>query len=369
MTTGDLDVAWRRTVALFLKELRQIRRSRQLLIALLVPPTVQVLLFGLAQNPDVKHLRLGVVDEAQTPASRELVQNITKNTDVFASTGQVADIAELNRMLERRMIEGGLIVPAEFSPLETPALQLLLDGSDPNRAGIAAEAAREILRRQVPVTRSSRDKGEVRIRPAFYYNPGLETSWFVVTGTVAILLLFNASIVTASSLMTEKDRGTLDQLLMTPLGPLEIMAGKIGPIVLVLSSNTVLALGIAMTVFGIPMRGSLLLLLASGVLCVSAGAGVGMLISTFSDSQPQAQLIAFFVNAPLALISGATTPVEAMPATLQTLSYLNPVRHYAVIIRAVMLKGAGVETLLHELTALTAFTVVVFAMSVWRFRR
>jgi ABC-2 type transport system permease protein len=348
--------------ALFIKELRQIRRNRQLLAALVVPPTLQVLLFGFGQNPDVTNVRLGVVDEAHTQASRELIRKMS-NSQTFRIDIVVESSESLARALQSGSVQAGLIIPHRFElGSRAQAPQLLLDGSNPNTAMFAREAARAVL------FQDGHDH-RMKVMTALHYNPGLESSWFIVTGTIAILLFFNASIVTASALMTEKEHGTLDQLLMTPLGSLEIIAGKVGPIVLLLAFNTILALGIAVIVFHVPMRGSVALVVGSGTLCIAAGSALGMLISTFSTSQSQAQLVAFFVNAPLALVSGATTPVEAMPDILQILSFGNPVRHYAVIARDVMLKGAEFQLVKFEILAMVIFAGVMFAAGVSRFRR
>jgi ABC-2 type transport system permease protein len=201
------------------------------------------------------------------------------------------------------------------------------------------------------------------------YNPGLESSWFVVTGTIGILLVLNGSIVAAAALVAEKEAGTVEQLLMTPASAAEVIAAKVGPLFALLTLDILLAAGVSRLAFGLPCRGPFQLFFAAGCLCVLAGIGIGMLLAVFSATQQQAQLVSFFVNAPVALVSGATTPLEAMPGWLERASALNPVRHFAAVARAVMLKGAGPDAVAGELAALAAIAAALLAVSVWRFRR
>jgi ABC-2 type transport system permease protein len=170
-------------------------------------------------------------------------------------------------------------------------------------------------------------------------------------------------------MVREKEVGTVEQLLMTPAGAGEIITAKIAPVFLLLTADIGLTLGVARLVFDMPVRGSLLLFFFSGSLCVLSGIGIGTLISTFVDSQQQAQLVSFFVNPPLVLLSGATTPVEAMPQWLQPLTMLNPVRHFSIISRGILLKGIGIEILYPNLLALMGFCILLVGVSAWRFRQ
>jgi ABC-2 type transport system permease protein len=204
---------------------------------------------------------------------------------------------------------------------------------------------------------------------ALLYNPGLKSSWFMLTGVLGILLVLNGSLVAASSMVKEKEMGTVEQLLMTPASAWEIITAKMTPIFLLLSSDVLLALAVGWLVFDMPVRGSFLLIYCAGALCVLAGIGMGTFLASFSRSQQQAQLMSFFVNPPLAMLSGATTPLDAMPQWMQSLTLVNPVRHFATIARAVMLKGAGIEILYPNLLALMGFAVLLVAVSAWRFRK
>src|SRR5438128_4937623 len=183
------------------------------------------------------------------------------------------------------------------------------------------------------------------------YNPALTSAWFITTGMIGLLLVLQGSVVSSASLVREKEIGTIEQLLMTPAESSEIIIAKVAPIFLLLAIDIGLALGVARLVFGVPVRGSLLLFFLAASLCVLCGIGLGMMIVTFTRTQQQAQLTVFFTNPPLALLSGATTPIEAMPTWLQPITSVNPVKHFAIISRGILLKGSGVEVLYPQLLA------------------
>lgn len=371
---------------LFMKELRQIKRNRKLVVMLIMPPTLNLVLLGFAMNSEVKNVKLGVVDYSRTSESRQLVSAFVESGSFqIAETFKSGE--ELGQALSAGKLDAGLVVPQDFAQKrarrETAEAQILVDGVDSNRAGIAAGYAMRVvaaLNERLAardgagvVARASDVRGgrvsAVEPRVSVLYNPGLRTSWFIVTGTIGLLMVMIGSLVASASMVNEKESGTIEQLLMTPAGSTEIIAAKIAPIMLLLSGDILLAVGVVRLVFEVPVRGSLLLLYFAGMLCVLAGIGIGTFIATFTRSQTQAQLMGFFVNPPLSMLSGATTPLEGMPYWMQQVSYLNPVRHFSTIARGVLLKGVGVEVLYPNLLALTAFTLVIVGASVWRFRK
>ena len=201
------------------------------------------------------------------------------------------------------------------------------------------------------------------------YNPGLNSSWFITTGMIGLLLVLQGSVVSSASLVREKELGTIEQLLMTPAGSTELIIAKVAPIFCLLTIDIGLAVGVTRLAFGVPMRGSIVLFFLSASLCVFCGIGLGMMIATFTRTQQQAQLMGFFTNPPLAILSGATTPIEAMPAWIQPLTVVNPVTHFAAIARGVLMKGAGLDTLYLHLLALVTFATFLVGVSAWRFRR
>jgi drug efflux transport system permease protein len=209
----------------------------------------------------------------------------------------------------------------------------------------------------------------VLLHSAFLYNPGLVDSWFIVTGVFGLLLILNSSLVASGAMVKEREAGTIEQLLMSPAGTSEIIIAKIAPLFFLLSLMALMAVGVIRWAFKIPFHGSLPLVLIGAALCVLSGIGLGTVIATFSKSAQQAILTSFFVNPPMASLSGALNPVEAMPEWLQPLTILNPIHHFATIVRASMLKGSGLAALWPNFLALLAFTLVLFSLSVWRFRK
>jgi ABC-2 type transport system permease protein len=221
----------------------------------------------------------------------------------------------------------------------------------------------------ISVITSAASRAVVTPRLTLLYNPGLKSSWFITTGMIGLLLVLQGSVVSSASLVREKEIGTVEQLLMTPAESSEIIIAKVAPLFLLLALDIGLALSVARIVFGVPVRGSLLLFFLAASLCVLCGIGLGMMIATFTRTQQQAQLMGFFTNPPLALLSGATTPIEAMPTWLQPVTAINPVKHFAIISRGILLKGSGVDVLYPQLLALTAIALVMVSISAWRFRK
>jgi len=415
-----------RLFPLFMKELRQIARNRRLLVSLVIPPTIQLIVFGFALNPEVTNLRLGVVDESKTAASRDLVSNFVESRS-FRVEQYFQSSDDMGRELGKGNLDAGLVIPYDYSKdldRHIPAhVQLLIDAVNSNTAAIAQGYAGRIIasinqtiamssappmqpnnpqNTATQANQSSTDnstgsgaasdngpapgaitlpqvvlningppvrRSTITARIALLYNPGLENSWFILTGTLGTLLVLNGSLVAAASMVTEKEFGTVEQLLMTPAEASEIILAKIAPLFLLLSCDVGLALIVGYTVFGVPVRGSLLLLYSAGMLCVFAGIGIGTFIATFAKSQRQAQLMGFFVNPPLALLSGATTPIEAMPKWLQPLTNINPIMHFSMISRGIMLKNVGLKVLYPNVLALVIIAVLLVSISAWRFRK
>jgi ABC-2 type transport system permease protein len=357
--------------ALALKELRQIRRDRRLAMSLVVPPMLQVLLFGFALDSHVRDLRLGVVDESRTLESRDLVAVITEN-QTFRLTGSYPTSEELGAALAAGRLDVGLVVPYDYARLRArgrPAtVQVLLNAANANTAQIAQgyiEGAVAWLNQRA----DGPPRARVEIRPTFLYNPGLVNTWFIVTGIFGTLIILNGSLVAGATMIREKERGTVEQLLMTPASALEVITAKILPLFVLLMGMVGLVLAVARLVFHVPFRGSLLLMLVACACCVLTGIGIGTFLSTFARSANQTQLIGFFVNPPLAMLSGALTPIEAMPRWIQPVTLLNPIAYFASVARAVLVKGAGLDVVYLQLLVLAALAFGLVGVSAWRFRR
>jgi len=361
----------RRFWALALKELRQIRRDRRLTISLIVPPVLQVLLFGFALDSEVRNLRLGVVDDSRTPESRALISALTQNP-TFRLAGAYATPAVLGEAIATTRLDVGVVIPYDFARLrmrgQPATVQVLLSAANANTAQISqgyVEGAVAFLNRDLAGARAA----PVELRAAYLYNPGLVNAWFIVTGVFGMLIILNGSLVSAATMIREKERGTVEQLLMTPASALEVVSAKLVPLFLLLMTMVMLVLTVARVVFHVPFRGNPLLVLAACGGCVLTGIGVGTLISTFARSANQTQLISFFVNPPLAMLSGGLTPIEAMPNWVQPLTLLNPIAHFAKIARSVLVKGAGLDVVYPNLLALLALAALCVGVSAWRFRR
>ncbi len=357
--------------ALILKEIGQIRRNRQLIILLIVPPTIQLLVYGFALNPDVRHLQLGVSDYARTELSRELVARIVE-TGAFDLAGTYASEQQLARDVETGRLTAGLVIPPElprqWARGETAELQLLLDGVDANSAGIARGYLQQTLARFAR-QRSGDGPPLLQTEPVFLYNPGLVSSWFFVPGVMGLVLTLVGSLASSQVVVREKDSGTLEQLLMAPAADWEILLAKIVPLVVLLLGDVLLALTLGRLVFGVPFNGSLLLFLLLSLLYLAVAIAIGILLATLCRSQQQVVLLSFFINLPLIQTSGSIAPIEAMPAFFQAIATFNPLRHYVAIVRGILLRGVGLGELWPHTLALLLAAGVLLGISTRQFRR
>jgi ABC-2 type transport system permease protein len=375
-----------RVRALVLKEFRQIRRDRRLAISLILPPTLQLLLFGFALSATVSNIRLGVVDDSRTPESRELVAKLTESKS-FQSAGMYLSVDQLGSAISRGDLDSGVVIPYDYARNlyrgNPTTVQFLLNAMNANTAAIAQGYAEGVIQSynqglsgegihanfsQIAASDVTR-RGRIFLHPAYLFNPGLVTSWFIVTGVFGLLLILNGSLVASAAMVKERERGTIEQLLMSPADTYEIIIAKIAPLFVLLFLMVILAVIVMEVVFHVPIHGGLALILGGSALCILCGISIGTVIATFSKSGAQAQLTSFFVNPPLSTLSGAFYPIEGMPRILQRLTVFNPVYHFVVITRASLLKGSGFSTLWPHFLALFAFTLVLVVLSVWRFRK
>jgi ABC-2 type transport system permease protein len=356
----------------------------------MLPPTIVLVIFGYALNPRVRDLRLGVVDENFTVESRDFVDSLSRNVNftvkrVYTRTQDAEDA------LKSLDLDLFLVIPADFSRSlgrgQTAAVQVIIDAVDANTAQIAQGYLEMALadfnsgispgpitgaRRRITLISASHPAappGAPEVQSAYLYNPGLVTSWHYVTGVMSIIMFINASLVASALAVKEKETGTIEQLLMTPAQTGEMLMAKTSPVFVLMMVVLFLSLIVGVIVFGLPVRGDIWLFAVAGGLAALAGTGIGVMIATVSKSQQQAQLLTFFVNPPLTLLSGATSPIENMPHFFQTLSYFDPLRYMVTIVRGVTLKDAPWSALWPNLLALTVFSIVLFAISAWRFRK
>jgi ABC-2 type transport system permease protein len=383
----------RRYLALLAKEVQQLRRNRVLVIQLLLPPTIVLIIFGYALNPKVRDLRVGVVDESFTTESRVFIDSLVENVN-FTVTHQYMTVEQAEEALKSLNLDLFIVIPTDFSRTlgrgQTTEVQVVIDAVDANTAQIAkgylemalqqynsdfagnGRAPVAGVRRQIVLASAAHPApppGVPDVQSAYLYNPGLVTSWHYVTGVMSIIMFINASLVASALAVKEKETGTIEQLLMTPAQTGEMLLAKTTPVFLVMMVVLFLSLLVGMLVFGLPVRGAVWLFALAGGLAALAGIGIGVMIATVSKSQQQAQLLTFFVNPPLTLLSGATSPLENMPEFFQKLSYFDPLRYMVMIVRGVTLKNAPWSALWPNLAALVVFAVALFAFSAWRFRK
>jgi ABC-2 type transport system permease protein len=372
--------------ALMRKEFRQILRDRRMAMSLIVPPTLQLLLFGFALNPTVANLHLGVVDDSRTPESRELIAQMTESKS-FEASGTYLSINELTKDLADGHLDLALIIPYDYArdlqrgrPV---TVQVLVNAMNSNTATIGQAYAEGVIAaydqglagqgihaqfRQIAAPNLTR-RGTVTLLPSFLYNPGLQPTWFIVSGILGVLLILNGSLIASAALVKERETGTLEQLLMSPASTTQIIVAKLFPLFALLCMMGLMAMAVMRIVFAIPFRGNVVLVMGAAALCLLCGISIGTFIATFTKSARQAQLTLFFVNPPLTSLSGAFTPVEAMPKWLQPVAQFNPIQHFGQISRGAMIRGSGIGTLWPNFLALSAFTLVLVSLSIWRFRK
>jgi ABC-2 type transport system permease protein len=355
-----------RWLALTIKEFHQLRKNRPLVIQLLLPPSVALIAFGYALNPEVKNLRLGIVDESASAESRRIVDVLTAN-QAFRITACYQSVAELEQRLRHREIDLGIVIPPTLAAALRRGvvvdIQVLVDAVNANTATLAQGYLQQALASALP-ERHRRLRAVSRI----FYNPGATHSWFFTTGILCVMLFINSSLVASALTVREKEIGTIEQLLMSPAQVMEVLLAKTVPVLLLMLLVFIFGIGAMMVVFGVPQNGSWLLLLLAVMLLVIAGIGLGVTVATFAASQQQAQLMTFFLLPPIVLISGAFAPIEGMPPLLQWLSRIDPVRYMVIILRGIVFKGAGWDILWPQFAMLGAFSLVLFSLSAWRFR-
>ncbi len=365
-----------RLAAIIWKEFKQMRRDRATLAMMLMVPVIQLLMFGYAIRVEVRNLPAGVYDESQTMQSRELARRF-ENTDNFELTTQAGSYGELLRMIDRGKLNAGIVIPEDYARRmksgRKTTVQVLVDAADPLASSSAIQAAQLVS--QLSNMEAALGSGpaeitpplDVRVRPL--YNPALRSAIFIVPGIIGVLLSMTMMMITAMAIVREKERGTMEQLIVTPLKKTEPMIGKISPYVLVgyVQMTAVLLLGYLL--FDVPLRGSLTLLYAVTLLFIVANLGLGLWISTLVDNQQQAALVSWLLILPNILLSGFMFPRAAMPWLAQQIGLLLPLTYFLDVMRGILLKGVGMEAIWEETAALFGFALLFFAFSVSRFRK
>lgn len=368
-----------RLLAVMRKEFIQILRDPQTLYVVLAIPVVQLFLLGYTATTEVRNIPLAVLDQNRSAAARRLL-DAYRAADYFRLAFDVDNEEELRRLIESGEAGAGLIIPPDFDRAlasgDTATVSFLLDGSDPSVASTALSAA-ELIGQSVS-TRITLERLEalgggarpgLEVRSQVWFNPDLVSAYFMVPALIGMILQLLTSMLTATAIVRERERGTIEQLIVTPIRPIELILGKIAPYVLIAFFNTLEVLLVGTLWFGVPLRGSLGLLLLLSGLFLTTSLGIGLLISTFAQTQQQATLMTYFTLLPTVFLSGFLFPLAAMPPVLRVVSYLIPLRYYLNIIRSILLKGAGAASLTDEILALTLMGVVTMTAAAVRFRK
>ncbi len=353
---------WRRLWAIVIKELRQLRRDRITAAMIVGIPSIQLLLFGFAINLDVRGIDAGIADQANTTASRALVQDLLA-TGVIVQRQRVATPEALMRGIRGGEISVGVVVPPDFERRLAEgreAVQVLVDGSDTS----VQNAVRQLA--QLPGT-GARAPGTISV--VSFYNPERRSAVSVVPGLIGVILTMTMVLFTAVAVVRERERGNIELLITTPVTPLELMVGKVLPYIGIGLLQTSIVLALGAWVFQVPVRGSLWDVYGAALLLIAANLSLGLLISTRAQSQFQAMQMGFFVMLPSILLSGFMFPYAGMPALAQWIAEVLPLTHFVRLIRGIMLRGADLGDLWREVAVLAAFTAVMMTLAVRRFRK
>jgi ABC-2 type transport system permease protein len=362
------------------KEFLELRQNPRLFGIVIVAPIIQLAMLGYAATTDVKDVPVVVADGDRTPESRTLIARFDASVN-FTVVDTVTTVDEVDTYLQRGRAWIALNIPPGYGRAvhrgQPVALQVLADGTDSNSTTVAlgyataliGEYAQEVMARAGPATVDARPPTiDSRIR--VWFNPQLESRFFMIPGVLALLLLLVTANLAAMAIVREKELGTLEQLNVTPLRRWELIVGKLLPYGVIAFIDVLLVTAVAVFWFEVPLRGSFWLLLVMSLLYVLCTLGLGLFISTVSDTQQQAMMTAtFFFLTPMIYLSGFIFPIENMPQIIQYATYLIPLRYFLVIVRGIFLKGIGLNLLWPEAAAMTAWGLVVLALAVARSRK
>jgi len=369
----------RRLFSIMYKEFLHMFRDRRSLVVMFLLPIVQLFLLAYAADPNIEHIKTAVLDLDYSARSRALI-DAYQASNYFDITHHPTDTDEMGKLLDTGQVRAGIIIPAGFNREmdrgEKPQVKFLIDGSDPTVARTAFSSAQtvgqamalEVVQERINVNPSTQPGG-IDVRPRVWYNPDMRSENFMVPGVVALILQLLSMMLTSMAIVREREQGTIEQLVVTPIRSYELILGKVAPYALIVFTNTIGVLVLAVIWFQVPVNGSWTLLLALVGFSMIATLGLGLLISTVAHSQQEAMMFTYFFLLPSIFLSGYVFPIEAMPNFLQFLSNFVPLRYLLNIIRGIILKGIGLEYLRHDILILGMFTIVILLMATRRFQK
>jgi ABC-2 type transport system permease protein len=372
---------FKRVRYLFIKELTQVLRDKRLRITLILPPIFQLFVFGYAANLDVKHISTAFRDLDQSVDSRELLSRFT-SSKYFDVVSYPQTPKEVEDLIRKGDILLSLEIPSGFSKKikkgDTATVQILVDGTESNTAMIALGYVSRILSDYSTVAIIKRlnqegmigfEEAGVNIEQRTWFNPNFESRYFYVPGVIASIAFLLPIILTAQAIVREREIGTLEQIMVTPIRSWELILGKTLPFAFIGFLDVIMIAGIGVFWFEVPFRGNPFILLLGSLLFLMSSVGIGLFLSTISSTQQQAQISAFFFVNPAFILSGFAFPLENMPQWLQTITYLNPLRYFLVIIRGIFLKGIGLNILWPQMVALAVLGGLAIFLSSLRFQK
>jgi ABC-2 type transport system permease protein len=370
-----------RLSSLIRKEFLQILRDPRTLYITFAIPVIQIFLLGYTATTDVRNVPLAVFDQDRGPEARQLL-DAYRAADYFNIAYDVDSIDEIQTLIETGQARAGMIIPPDYGQSllagETATVAFVLDGSDPNVASTslsAAELIGQVHSTEIIVQRLERRgltgafEPAIEVESRVWYNPDLESSVFMVPALIGMILQLLTSMLTATAIVRERERGTIEQLIVTPIRSWELVVGKLTPYIILSFIDMIEVLVVGTLWFDVPIEGSLTLLLILSGLFLIGSLGIGLFISTVAKTQQEAMMLSYFTMLPTVFLSGFFFPLAAMPPVLQWISHVIPLRYYLIIIRSVLLKGVGASALTGEIVALAIFAVVLMGGAALRFRK
>ncbi len=377
-----------RLKTMLIKEFIQVFRDPRMRIILFIPPIMQLIVFGYAANTDIRNISLAIYDLDRSPESREMIERFS-SSGYFRITRQAKDPHEIRRWMDEGSISAALQIDEGFAreilKRQGTAIQIIVDGTDSNTASvvmayaqrIAAEYSRQVLENRLnrlpdippSLKKPFFRKGGVQVQSRSFFNPNLESRNFYVPGIIALLIMLVTLILTCMAIVREREIGTMEQIIVSPIRPVELILGKTIPFALIGYIDVALVTLVGVFLFEVPIRGSIPLLFLATTLYLLSSLGIGLFISTISRTQQQAMMTMFFFFVPAILLSGFIFPIANMPEGVQYLTYANPLRYFLIIIRGIFLRGNGFEVLWPQMLALAIIGATVFTFSSLRFRK
>jgi ABC-2 type transport system permease protein len=369
-----------RLFSIIRKEFIQIVRDKRTLIIILIIPIMQLFLLGYSATNDIRNVPLAVFDQCRCTESR-LLLDAYRAADYFQIAFTAGSEDELRALIENGQARAAILIPPDYNQRLAAGdaqVAFILDGSDPTVASTALSAAQLIGQSHATALMTERLarsglnlqlQPPLEVRTTVWYNPDLVSSYFMIPGVIGMILYAITSILTATSVVRERERGTIEQLIVTPIRPWELVVGKVLPYVILAFIDTLEVLAIGHWWFGVPVRGNFGLIMGCSGLMLLSGLGIGLFASTIANTQQEAMLTVWMTLLPSIFLSGFFFPLEAMPKVLQWISYIVPLRYYLIIIRALLIKGVGAGPIWSEILALSLFGIAIMGAASLRFRK